>query len=263
MDEPKTKDIKNILIFYHDKDLYTESFYKDLIMLAQDSGIEAKSINYLEDKQEITKKLTDLKREYDRNKTMLILLDDAHTQPEGEKIPLEILKVNNTFFRVAGNNSLYDTLIDDFEKIQNVNYSILNDMAIALPWYPSEAEYKRMKEIFEGDIFEQILEPDAKDKPMSLWAMAMSYDATQMLTEAISTQIDNQSRFPSKMSQSPGRKPQSLRRKHIKDILSDPDFKSEGLTGLIKLVGPNRQNKTSPVLVTDCNRKGCKLKRPD
>lgn len=74
------------------------------------------------------------------------------------------------------------------------------------------------------------------------WHMAMSYDATQMLIEAISRQLAQQ---------------KTPTRNGTQEALANPDFKTEGLTGIITLQGSDRKEKFRALIRPDCSNKPC------
>jgi ABC-type branched-subunit amino acid transport system substrate-binding protein len=126
----------------------------------------------------------------------------------------------------------------DYSSGRNKNFE---NMIISTPWYPSQDSLEKFENFVK-------IKPDENRKysrsndPKMTWHVAMSYDATQMFIEAISKQL-SQTRTPS--------------REGIKQVLSNPNFQTKGLTGIITLNGSDRKEQTYALIRPDCSSNPC------
>jgi ABC-type branched-subunit amino acid transport system substrate-binding protein len=237
----KEQGYQQAIIFYQHEDLFAVSSYKDVTEQLQQPSIKIKIVRQTDidniDNTEINKAIASLKQEFNqiKDKTALILLTDAYTKAQSTSKKLEVIKDNNGEFFIAGNNTLFDTEI--LGLVNTIGKKSLEKMAITIPWYPSTEQSKKMAN-FIGNNVETWTKNDAE----LIWQMAMSYDATQMLIEAISQQRSNG---------------QTPTREGMRNILASSDFKTEGLTGTITLKGVDRKDQFSALIRPDCSTNTC------
>lgn len=135
---------------------------------------------------------------------------------------------------IAGNNPLFNDEV--LELVDTIGRESLEKMVIAIPWYPSDEESKKL-----ADFVDQKPLPWST-KPKLNWQMAMAYDATKMLVEAIVQQLE-QGQTPS--------------REGTRNTLAKDDFNTEGLTGKITLKGSDREDQSSSLISPDCSTTPC------
>ncbi|REJ39921.1 MAG: hypothetical protein DWQ53_22445 [Microcystis flos-aquae DF17] len=226
------------VIIFHDNDLVAQSFYENF---TKQLKLKQSSIN-IKFEVNITTSPIDLdvdslKQKFNqlKDKTALVLISDAFIDTESKEKKIQIIKENRGTFLIAGNNPLFNDEV--LELVDTIGRESLEEkMVIAIPWYPSDEESKKL-----ADFVDQKPLPWST-KPKLNWQMAMAYDATKMLVEAIVQQLE-QGQMPS--------------REGTRNTLAKDDFKTEGLTGKITLKGSDREDQSSSLISPDCSTTPC------
>jgi ABC-type branched-subunit amino acid transport system substrate-binding protein len=236
----KERGYKEVKIFYQDRDLFGKSFYKSFKdqLAAEKIKTIGQDIQLSASSQKKETEINELKKKYSDKKISLVIIADAYTRNSSIIERFEILDKNNGYFFVAGNNPLFEMqLLDHFSGRKK----ILENMIVSTPWHPSKDAFETFNNFVK-------IKPDENRKytrsndPKMMWHVAMSYDATQMFIEAISKQL------------SEGKTPS---REGMKQILSNPKFQTEGLTGIIKLNGSDRREQIYALIRPDCSSNSC------
>lgn len=234
------KGYQQVMIFYQDNDLFALSSYNDIINQLQQSSIKiVKQINVNKVAQaQIDRDVANFKQKFNqvKDKTALILLSDAYTNAQGTNKKLSIIEDNNGKFLIAGSNTLFNSEL--LALFNTIGKESLEKMAITIPWYPSPEQSKKIA-AFVGN---NQLPWSSTNDPELIWQMAMSYDATQMLVEAISQQLQ-QGQTPT--------------REGTRNILANDKFKTVGVTGTITLQGSDRKDQFSSLISPDCSTTPC------
>ncbi len=222
------------VIIFHDNDLVAQSFYNNF-----KEELDKSSIN-IKGKVNITTspidRVNSLKQKFNqlKDKTALVLISDAFINTESKEKKIQIIKENRGTFLIAGNNPLFNDEV--LELVDTIGRESLEKMVIAIPWYPSDEESKKL-----ADFVDQKPLPWST-KPKLNWQMAMAYDATKMLIEAIVQQLE-QGQMPS--------------REGTRNTLAKDDFNTEGLTGKITLKERDREDPSSSLISPDCSTTPC------
>ena len=223
-----------VIIFY-DNDLVAQSFYENFTKQLKQSSINIKpEVNIT--KSPIDLDVDSLKQKFNqiKDKTALVLISDAFIDTESKEKKIQIIKENRGTFLIAGNNPLFNDEV--LELVDTIGRESLEKMVIAIPWYPSDEESKKL-----ADFVDQKPLPWST-KPKLNWQMAMAYDATKMLVEAIVQQLE-QGQTPS--------------REGTRNTLAKDDFNTEGLTGKITLKESDREDQSSSLISPDCSTTPC------
>lgn len=224
------------VIIFHDNDLVAQSFYKNFTkQLEKSIIINIKGRVIIKDSQ-ISLDVERFKQKFNqlKDKTALVIISDAFIDTESKEKKIQIIKENRGTFLIAGNNPLFNDEV--LELVDTIGRESLEKMVIAIPWYPSDEESKKLADFV-----------DQKPLPWSTklklnWQMAMAYDATKMLVEAIVQQLE-QGQTPS--------------REGTRNTLAKDDFNTEGLTGKITLKGSDRKDQFSSLVRPDCSTTSC------
>ncbi|AVQ73925.1 hypothetical protein B5D77_23925 [Microcystis sp. MC19] len=222
------------VIIFHDNDLVAQSFYNNFKEELDKSSINIKGeVNITTSPID---RVNSLKQKFNqlKDKTALVLISDAFINTESKEKKIQIIKENRGTFLIAGNNPLFNDEV--LELVDTIGRESLEKMVIAIPWYPSDEESKKL-----ADFVDQKPLPWST-KPKLNWQMAMAYDATKMLVEAIVQQLE-QGQTPS--------------REGTRNTLAKDDFKTEGLTGKITLKGSDREDQSSSLISPDCSTTPC------
>ncbi|NCR78086.1 MAG: ABC transporter substrate-binding protein [Microcystis aeruginosa K13-06] len=223
-----------VIIFY-DNDLVAQSFYENFTKQLKQSSINIKpEVNIT--KSPIDLDVDSFKQKFNqlKDKTALVIISDAFIDTESKEKKIQIIKENRGTFLIAGNNPLFNDEV--LELVDTIGRESLEKMVIAIPWYPSDEESKKL-----ADFVDQKPLPWST-KPKLNWQMAMAYDATKMLVEAIVQQLE-QGQMPS--------------REGTRNTLAKDDFNTEGLTGKITLKGSDREDQSSSLISPDCSTTPC------
>ena len=224
------------VIIFHDNDLVAQSFYNNF-----KEELDKSSIN-IKGKVNITTspidRVNSLKQKFNqlKDKTALVLISDAFINTESKEKKIQIIKENRGTFLIAGNNPLFNDEV--LELVDTIGRESLEKMVIAIPWYPSDEESKKLADFVD----QKPLPWSTSTKPKLNWQMAMAYDATKMLVEAIVQQLE-QGQTPS--------------REGTRNTLAKDDFNTEGLTGKITLKGSDREDQSSSLISPDCSTTPC------
>jgi ABC-type branched-subunit amino acid transport system substrate-binding protein len=222
------------VIIFHDNDLVAQSFYNNF-----KEELDKLSIN-IKGEVNITtspiNQVNSLKQKFNqiKDKTALVIISDAFIDTESKEKKIQIIKENRGTFLIAGNNPLFNDEV--LELVDTIGRESLEKMVIAIPWYPSDEESKKL-----ADFVDQKPLPWST-KPKLNWQMAMAYEATKMLVEAIVQQLE-QGQTPS--------------REGTRNTLAKDDFNTEGLTGKITLKGSDREDQSSSLISPDCSTTPC------
>ena len=222
------------VIIFHDNDLVAQSFYNNF-----KEELDKLSIN-IKGEVNITtspiNQVNSLKQKFNqiKDKTALVIISDAFIDTESKEKKIQIIKENRGTFLIAGNNPLFNDEV--LELVDTIGRESLEKMVIAIPWYPSDEESKKL-----ADFVDQKPLPWST-KPKLNWQMAMAYEATKMLVEAIVQQLE-QGQMPS--------------REGTRNTLAKDDFNTEGLTGKITLKGSDREDQSSSLISPDCSTTPC------
>ncbi|MFM6325220.1 MAG: ABC transporter substrate-binding protein [Microcystis panniformis] len=222
------------VIIFHDNDLVARSFYNNF-----KEELDKLSINIKGEVNITTSpidRVNSLKQKFNqlKDKTALVIISDAFIDTESKEKKIQIIKENRGTFLIAGNNPLFND--DVLKLVDTIGKESLEKMVIAIPWYPSDEESKKL-----ADFVDQKPLPWST-KPKLNWQMAMAYDATKMLVEAIVQQLE-QGQTPS--------------REGTRNTLAKDDFNTEGLTGKITLKGSDRKDQFSSLVRPDCSTTSC------
>jgi ABC-type branched-subunit amino acid transport system substrate-binding protein len=229
-----------VIIFY-DNDLVAQSFYENFTKQLKQSSINIKfEVNIT--KSPIDLDVDSLKQKFNqiKDKTALVIISDAFIDTQSKEKKIQIIKENRGTFLIAGNNPLFNDEV--LELVDTIGRESLEKMVIAIPWYPSDEESKKL-----ADFVDQKPLPWST-KPKLNWQMAMAYDATKMLVEAIVQQLE-QGQTPS--------------REGTRNTLAKDDFNTEGLTGEITLNTLNTLKRSdrkvpfSSLIEPDCSTTPC------
>jgi len=219
------------VIIFHDKDLVAQSFYKNFTKQLEKSSINIKGRVSIKD----SPISLDVER-FKQNKTALVIISDAFIDTKSKEKKIQIIKENRGTFLIAGNNPLFNDEV--LGLVDTIGRESLEKMVIAIPWYPSDEESEKLAD-FVG---EKPLPWSTSTKPKLNWQMAMAYDATKMLVEAIVQQLE-QGQTPS--------------REGTRNTLAKDDFNTEGLTGEITLKERDRKVQFSSLISPDCSTTSC------
>jgi ABC-type branched-subunit amino acid transport system substrate-binding protein len=236
----KERGYGKVKIFYQDKDLFGKSFYKSFKnqLTIEKIRTVGQDINFSASSEKKEEEINELKKKYSDKNISLVVIADAYSRNKSVTEKFEILDKNNGYFFVAGNNTLFDSKLLAYVSGRK---KIFENMIISVPWHPSQDALKKFENFVKFRLDGNQKYPRENDPKMT-WYIAMSYDATQMFIEAISEQL-SQSRAPS--------------REGIKEILSNPKFQTEGLTGIITLNGSDRKEQTYALIRPDCSSNSC------
>ncbi|MBE9091584.1 amino acid ABC transporter substrate-binding protein [Microcystis aeruginosa LEGE 11464] len=224
------------VIIFHDNDLVAQSFYNNF-----KEELDKSSIN-IKGKVNITElpidRVNSFKQKFNqlKDKTALVIISDAFIDTESKEKKIQIIKENRGTFLIAGNNPLFNDEV--LELVDTIGRESLEKMVIAIPWYPSDEESKKLADFVD----QKPLPWSTSTKPKLNWQMAMAYDATKMLVEAIVQQLE-QGQTPS--------------REGTRNTLAKDDFNTEGLTGKITLKGSDREDQSSSLISPDCSTTPC------
>lgn len=261
LDYLERKGYKNVLILYDDADMYALSFYNSLAHhISENPNIlsERFSFNYQIDEQgnsrfvkkeigKITEQIAAWKTKYENqsDKTVLVLIYGAYTDSQSTS-KLEVIKANNGRFFIIGSNSVYEPLLLDKLKDNGFDNSSMEKMLITIPWFPSELDTDKQKTTDFRDYWQL-------DTNIDLTSYyAMSYDATQMLIDAIDKQKNGNST-----------------RQKILNALKDANFEiKDGNTILLtrKKITLNGSDPEFPffhLIKPDCSASTCRWKKLD
>ena len=222
------------VIIFHDNDLVAQSFYNNFKEELDKSSINIKGeVNITTSPID---RVNSLKQKFNqlKDKTALVLISDAFIDTESKEKKIQIIKENRGTFLIAGNNPLFNDEV--LELVDTIGRESLEKMVIAIPWYPSDEESKKL-----ADFVDQKPLPWST-KPKLNWQMAMAYDATKMLIGAIVQQLE---------------KGQTVSREGTRNTLAKDDFNTEGLTGKITLKGSDREDQSSSLISPDCSTTPC------
>ena len=220
------------VIIFHDNDLVAQSFYNNF-----KEELDKLSINIKGEVNITTSpidRVNSLKQKFNqiKDKTALVIISDAFIDTESKEKKIQIIKENRGTFLIAGNNPLFN------DEVLRLGKESLEKMVIAIPWYPSDEESKKLADFVD----QKPLPWSTSTKPKLNWQMAMAYDATKMLVEAIVQQLE-QGQTPS--------------REGTRNTLAKDDFNTEGLTGKITLKGSDRKDQFSSLVRPDCSTTSC------
>jgi ABC-type branched-subunit amino acid transport system substrate-binding protein/uncharacterized protein YukE len=224
------------VIIFHDNDLVAQSFYNNF-----KEELDKLSIN-IKGEVNITtspiNQVNSLKQKFNqiKDKTALVIISDAFIDTESKEKKIQIIKENRGTFLIAGNNPLFNDEV--LELVDTIGRESLEKMVIAIPWYPSDEESKKLADFVD----QKPLPWSTSTKPKLNWQMAMAYEATKMLVEAIVQQLE-QGQTPS--------------REGTRNTLAKDDFNTEGLTGKITLKGSDREDQSSSLISPDCSTTPC------
>jgi ABC-type branched-subunit amino acid transport system substrate-binding protein len=221
------------VIIFHDNDLVAQSFYNNF---KEELELDKSSINEVNITISPIDRVNSFKQKFNqlKDKTALVLISDAFIDTESKEKKIQIIKENRGTFLIAGNNPLFNDEV--LELVDTIGRESLEKMVIAIPWYPSDEESKKL-----ADFVDQKPLPWST-KPKLNWQMAMAYDATKMLVEAIVQQLE-QGQMPS--------------REGTRNTLAKDDFKTEGLTGKITLKESDREDQSNSLISPDCSTTPC------
>ncbi|MGK7898880.1 MAG: hypothetical protein AB4372_36020, partial [Xenococcus sp. (in: cyanobacteria)] len=223
---------KKFILFFNGEDAYSRSLYESILKKKEEKKIEIvkDQILHLEkydSLQKIEEKVNELKSNSLINPldTAIVILNDAYTSPGKINKPLTIIQANKGNFIISANNTVYEpdllSNLEEYELRSGVlleDSSILDNIAISTPWFPKDSEEKDQETVEE---FQKFWNTDED----LISYVTMSYDATQMLIEAISKQLE-EGNIPT--------------RQRVRSALEDTDI--QGLTGPITLEGSDREN---------------------
>ncbi|MFM7788567.1 MAG: ABC transporter substrate-binding protein, partial [Microcystis panniformis] len=181
----KKQGYQQVIIFY-DNDLVARSFSNNFKEELDKLSINIKGRLTIKDSQ-ISLDVERFKQKFNqlKDKTALVIISDAFIDTESKEKKIQIIKENRGTFLIAGNNPLFN------DEVLRLGKESLEKMVIAIPWYPSDEESKKL-----ADFVDQKPLPWST-KPKLNWQMAMAYDATKMLVEAIVQQLE-QGQTPSR-----------------------------------------------------------------
>jgi branched-chain amino acid transport system substrate-binding protein len=221
------------VIIFHDNDLVAQSFYNNF---KEELELDKSSINEVNITISPIDRVNSFKQKFNqlKDKTALVLISDAFIDTESKEKKIQIIKENRGTFLIAGNNPLFNDEV--LELVDTIGRESLEKMVIAIPWYPSDEESKKL-----ADFVDQKPLPWST-KPKLNWQMAMAYDATKMLVEAIVQQLE-QGQMPS--------------REGTRNTLAKDDFNTEGLTGKITLKESDREDQSNSLISPDCSTTPC------
>jgi ABC-type branched-subunit amino acid transport system substrate-binding protein len=163
---------------------------------------------------------------------VVVLIPDAYTSadPERNRI-LSIVRENNGNLPIIGNEVVKDQTLFNFSSQQ------LQKLVISLPWHPSSYQNNT------------ITLPDFwGDKAQLDHRIAMTYDATQVAIKALDLV--------------PLDRAISDARQQVQEIIKDPSFNINGITGEISFKGSDRSQPINSLVQPRCTATKCEGFQP-
>lgn len=163
---------KNVLILKNENDAFADSFWISFKREKEKfSGLSfPENIASLSKKQQIKSKIEQWKNDYNlvADKTAILMIKGPKKNIDNT-IAMEVVKNNDGKFLIIASNPVYQPTL-----LENLQYGnspkVIKKMIIAVPWFPNEKDSSKLgKPISDLDSF-----------------YAMSYDATEVLIQAIS-----------------------------------------------------------------------------
>lgn len=162
----------------------------------------------------------------------IVLIPDAYTSSDPERNRLlSIIRENNGGLPIIGNEVVKDQTLFNFSSQQ------LNKLVISLPWHSSSYQNNT------------IALPDFWGKKSQLdHRIAMTYDATQVLIKALDlVPLDRDIRDA---------------RRQVQEIVKDPSFNLNGITGEISFKGSDRSQPINSLVQPKCTATKCEGFQP-
>ncbi|MFB2892340.1 ABC transporter substrate-binding protein [Aerosakkonemataceae cyanobacterium BLCC-F50] len=210
------KGYQKVAIFYTTGKAFSEASKKDFKTALNDRIQIVADFDLREDTSKIKSKVAWVKQKF--KDTAIALFPDAYTI-SNDSNKLEVIKENNGELLIVGG----DTVPED--KVLALGKTALQKMVITVPFYASDNTTKEFQEFW--------------GKTELNWPVIMSYDALQMVIDAIQIQLFKPSR------------------EGIQKALANPKFSSQGLSGKITLKGSDRQENTNTLIAPDCSSEPC------
>jgi branched-chain amino acid transport system substrate-binding protein len=210
------KGYQKVAIFYTTGKAFSEAAKKDFKNALNDRIQIVADFDLREDTSKIKSKVAWVKQKF--KNAAIALFPDAYTI-SNDSNKLEVIKENNGELLIVGG----DTVPED--KVLALGKTALQKMVITVPFYASDNTAKEFQEFWGNTELN--------------WPVIMSYDALQMVIDAIQFQLDKPSR------------------EGIQKALVNPKFSSQGFSGKITLKGSDRQENTNTLIAPDCSSEPC------
>ena len=175
------------------------------------------------------------KYEVESSTTAIILIYGAYkddSDPEAGK-KQTIIQANNGEFLIIGSNSVYEPEL--WIKLRGIGLKdkVFDKLIISIPWFASDKDdnIDKFKKFWKSE-----------DDLISY--VAMPYDATQMLINAISKPYFERNK---------------ITRERVRNALKNTDI--EGITGRITLDGSDRESPFSDFIKVNCSQNPCQWEK--
>lgn len=197
-----------VAVFYNPNSAYSRSLHEQFL-LSFDSygGLVAKQFDL---SQPIFNPDTAINQAVSRGATTLVLFPDAKVNPYAFINALKVIRANKNRYQVFGGDSLYTTDILQ-EK------SLSDGLIVAISWYYLSSKNQEFTQSFQ-----KLWNGDPS------WRTAMAYDATQVLTVALTEKVSL-----TKIESLQAIFKPTIRRAKILQSLQHPNFKIQGVTGSV------------------------------
>lgn len=196
----KNKGYKQLIAFVDDKDLYSLSLLKRLreqnktykfSIVKHENKSDFIQIRNNDNLPELTRALIE-KYGNQRTTTAILYFQGAYKDKEDEdslkRKLIQVLEANQGKFLVLGSNPVRQESL--FESL-NYNATILNQLVVIQPWFPSEnsTEFGKNRDFWNSG--------DINSEDIINWRYIMAYDAVQVLIYAINNR-KNKNEYPTR-----------------------------------------------------------------
>ncbi|MBE9229337.1 ABC transporter substrate-binding protein [Phormidium sp. LEGE 05292] len=209
------KNYQNIAIFYTKGKAFSEASKKDFKTALNNKLKIVGDFELGEDIEKVRNNVTWIKQNF--KDAAIVLLPDAYTTSNEPNNKVEVIKENNGELLILGSSTVSD------DEVLALGKTALQNLVVSVPYYPSASNVKEFQNFWRNTELD--------------WTVIMSYDALQMVIQAIQIQA----------------KPS---RSGIQKVLS-AGFPMQGLSGTITLKGSDRQENTHALITPDCSSNPC------
>jgi len=196
----KNKGYKQLIVFVDDQDLYSKSLLKRLreqnktykfSIVKHENKLDFIEIRNNDNLPELTRALIE-KYGNQRTTTAILYFQGAYKDKDDEnslkRKLIQVLEANQGEFLVLGSNPVRQEPL--FESL-NYNATILNQLVVIQPWFPSEnsTEFGKYRNFWNSG--------DINSGDIINWRYIMAYDAVQVLIYAINNR-KNKNEYPTR-----------------------------------------------------------------
>ncbi|MBW4620488.1 MAG: ABC transporter substrate-binding protein [Cyanosarcina radialis HA8281-LM2] len=212
------KNHKKIAIFYTPEDPFSKSITGELETHLKGGVVIVKKFNL---SQHPAQAKSEIEQARKLGATALIVFPGAYTARYEQDHVLKLVEQNNGQQVIIGNEAIYDS------HLLKLGLPALSKMVITIPWHPLDNKNKNPQLLSKV--------PDWWGSKSNLnWRIILSADATKVILTALSNSEPD--------------------RVKIQQVLVNPNFKTEGITGDIGFDGSSdRQQRINVLVQPDCD----------